>query len=417
MSDKKYTFKTIPRNNKTNERISLIERKDKFYISFGADNGFPNKLIDLMNYSSIHGTCVNATVEAIVGNGLTSNRPDTLDFANYDKESWNDIFKKVAKDLKLFGGFALEIIWSKDRTKIAEVYHIDYSYLRAKEKNLRGKIPGFYIWNEWNGINSFVNQSLTDIPFLPSYNPDKKLEEPSQIYVYHAYRPGMRYYPLPDYVGALKVIELDAQVDNFHLNNITNGVVPSVAITTFTNANEEEREAIEIMLRNQYGGTENAGALIYMDVDSPENAPIITPIQSNGTDTYYTTINDLVTQKILTAHRITSPMMLGIKTEGQLGGRDETIDAFLLFTNTVVRPFQQAILDCFDEIFKVNYGDDYILGVEQLKLYSDGKEEVDVVTGTESEVGEDNKLEAEIEIADRVNDPNINAAGQEQPIN
>jgi len=417
MSDKKYTFKTIPRNNKTNERISLIERKDKFYISFGADNGFPNKLIDLMNYSSIHGTCVNATVEAIVGNGLTSNRPDTLDFANYDKESWNDIFKKVAKDLKLFGGFALEIIWSKDRTKIAEVYHIDYSYLRAKEKNLRGKIPGFYIWDEWNGINSFVNQSLTDIPFLPSYNPDKKLEEPSQIYVYHAYRPGMRYYPLPDYVGALKVIELDAQVDNFHLNNITNGVVPSVAITTFTNANEEEREAIEIMLRNQYGGTENAGALIYMDVDSPENAPIITPIQSNGTDTYYTTINDLVTQKILTAHRITSPMMLGIKTEGQLGGRDETIDAFLLFTNTVVRPFQQAILDCFDEIFKVNYGDDYILGVEKLKLYSDGKEEVDVVTGTESEVGEDNKLEAEIEIADRVNDPNINAAGQEQPIN
>jgi len=418
MSDnKKYTFKTIPRNSKTNERISLIERKDKFYISFGSDNGFPNKLIDLMNYSSIHGTCVNATVEAIVGNGLTSNRPDTLDFANYDKESWNDIFKKVAKDLKLFGGFALEVIWSKDRTKIAEVYHIDFSYLRAKEKNLRGKIPGFYIWDEWNGINSYVNQSLEDIPFLPSYNPNNKLEEPSQVYVYHAYRPGMRYYPLPDYVGALKVIELDAQVDNFHLNNITNGVVPSVAITTFTNANEEEREAIEIMLRNQYGGTENAGALIYMDVDSPENAPVITPIQSNGTDEYYTTINDLVTQKILTAHRITSPMMLGIKTEGQLGGRDETIDAYLLFTNTVIRPFQQAILDCFDEIFKINYGNDYILGVEQLKLYSDGKEEVDVVTGTESEVGEDNKLEAEIEIADRLNDPNINQAGQEQPIN
>ena len=418
MSEKnKYTFKTIPRNSKTNERISLIERKDKFYISFGADNGFPNKLIDLMNYSSIHSTCINATVEAIIGNGLTSNKPDTLDFANYDKESWNDIFKKVAKDFKLFGGFALEIIWSKDRTKIAEVYHIDFSYLRAKEKNLRGKIPGFYIWDEWSGINSYVNQSLTDIPYLPSYNPNNKLEEPSQVYTFHSYRPGMRYYPLPDYVGALKVIELDAQVDNFHLNNITNGVVPSLAITTFTNANEEEREAIEIMLRNQYGGTENAGALIYMDVDSPENAPVITPIQSNGTDEYYTTINDLVTQKILTAHRITSPMMLGIKTEGQLGGRDETIDAYLLFTNTVVRPFQQAILDCFDEIFKINYGDDYILGVEQLKLYSDGKEEVDVVTGTESEVGEDNKLEAEIEIADRVNDPNINAAGQEQPIN
>jgi len=414
-NNKKYTFKTIPRNNATNERISLVERKNQFYISFGSDNGFPNKLIDLMNYSSIHGTCVNATVEAIIGNGLTSNKPETLDFANYEKESWNDIFKKVAKDLKLFGGFALEIIWSKDRSAIAEVYHIDFSYLRAKEKNLRGKIPGFYIWDEWNGVNSYVNQSLEDIPYLPAFNPDKRNEEPSQVYVYHAYRPGMRYYPVPDYVGALKVIELDAQVDNFHLNN--NGVVPSLAITTFTNAEEEEREAIEIMLRNQYGGTQNAGSLIYMDVDSPENAPVITPIQSNGTDEYYTTINDLVTQKILTAHRITSPMMLGIKTEGQLGGRDETTDAYLLFTNTVVKPFQQVILDCFDEILKVNFGNDYILGVEQLKLYSDGKEEVDVVTGTESEVGEDNLLEAEIERADRLNNPNINQAGQEQPIN
>jgi hypothetical protein len=416
-NNKKYTFKTIPRNNATNERISLVERKNQFYISFGSDNGFPNKLIDLMNYSSIHGTCVNATVEAIIGNGLTSNKPETLDFANYEKESWNDIFKKVAKDLKLFGGFALEIIWSKDRSAIAEVYHIDFSYLRAKEKNLRGKIPGFYIWDEWNGVNSYVNQSLEDIPYLPAFNPDKRNEEPSQVYVYHAYRPGMRYYPVPDYVGALKVIELDAQVDNFHLNNISNGVVPSLAITTFTNAEEEEREAIEIMLRNQYGGTQNAGSLIYMDVDSPENAPVITPIQSNGTDEYYTTINDLVTQKILTAHRITSPMMLGIKTEGQLGGRDETTDAYLLFTNTVVKPFQQVILDCFDEILKVNFGNDYILGVEQLKLYSDGKEEVDVVTGTESEVGEDNLLEAEIERADRLNNPNINQAGQSQPIN
>lgn len=413
----KYTFKTIPRNSKANERISLIERKNQFYISFGADNGFPNKLIDLMNYSSIHGTCINATVDSIVGNGLTSDRPETLDFANYEGESWNDLLKKVAKDLKLFGGFALEVIWSKDRSKIAEVYHIDFSYLRAKEKNFRGKVPGYYIWDSWDGVSGYVNQSLEDIPFLPVYNPLKKDEEPSQIYVYYDYRPGMKYYPVPDYVGALKVIELDAQIDSFHLNNISNGAVPSLAITTFTNANEEEREAIEIMLRNQYGGAENAGNLIYMDVDSPENAPVITPIDSNGTDVYYTSINDLVTQKILTAHRITSPMMLGIKTEGQLGGRTETSEAYLLFTNTVIKPFQQAILDCFDEILKINYGKDYIIGIQQLNLYSDDEEVVDVVTGQESEVGEDNLLEAQIERADRLNNPNINQAGQEQPIN
>jgi hypothetical protein len=401
----KIKFAAIPRNPST--KFSLSEIKSEKYINFGEGNSFPNKLIDLMNYSSIHNTCINAVTDAIIGNGLTSNEPKALDKANLEGETWNDIFKKVAKDLKLFGGFALEIIWSKDRKKIAEVYHIDFSYIRAKQKTFRGKIPGYFIWDEWNTVNSFLGKDLKDIPYLPVFNPSNNGQEPNQIFVYSSYRPGMKYYPLPDYVAALKVFELDAQVDNFHLNNISNGVVPSVAITTFTNANDEERQTIEEMLRAQYGGTENAGSLIYMDVDSKENAPEIVPIQSNGTDQYYTTINDLVTQKILTSHRITSPEIFGIMTPGKLGGKDDVANAYLLFVNTVIKPFQQIILDCFDKIFKINYGEDIILGIEQLKLFSDGNEEVDVITGSEAEVGEDSQLEAEIEKADIENNQSI----------
>jgi capsid portal protein len=352
----KYNFKTIPRVQDSNARISLIERKDQFYISFGADNNFPGKLIDLVNYSSIHGTCVNATVEAIIGNGLTSNKPETLDFANYENESWNSIYKKVAKDLKLFGGFALEIIWSKDRSKIAEVYQIDFSYVRAKEKNLRGKVPGYYIWDGWNETNSWINQSLEDIPYLPVYNTSTKYDEPSQIYVYYAYRPGMKYYPLPDYVGALKVIDLDTEVDNFHINNIKNGLAPSLAITTFTNANEEERSEIMRMLEEQYAGSSNAGTLMYMDVDDPKNAPQITPIQQNNSDGYYITINEMVSQKILTAHRITSPMLLGIKSQTGLGNNAEEIEvSWRLFLNAVILPYQQSLLAALEYILGFNY--------------------------------------------------------------
>jgi len=154
------------------------------------------------------------------------------------------------------------------------------------------------------------------------------------------------------------------------------------------------------MLRLQYAGTNNAGNLLYMDVDSPENAPQVTPINTNGADGYYTTINDMVIQHILTAHRITSPMILGIKTEGQLGGRTEMIDAYLLFLNTVIRPFQQSILDCFDELLSYNYGD-VTIGVQQLKLFDDGTEESEVVTGQEADAGDDVVLETEIEKADR----------------
>ena len=325
-----------------------------------------------------------------------------MENANTTDESWNDVFKKVAQDYKLYGGFAMEVIWNKSRTRLAEVYHIDFSWLRAKEKNYRGQIPGYYVSDEWGENYRYGQAPIDDMPYLPVFNPSTKLEEPKQIYVFNPYRPGQKYYPLPDYVGALRVIDLDTEVDNFHINNIMNGLAPSLMVTTFTNANEEEREAIERMLKLQYSGTNNAGNLMYIDVDSPENAPKIEPIPQNGADGYYTTINDMVTQKILTAHRITSPMILGIKTPGQLGGRDETTDAYLLLVNTVIRPFQQNILQVIEDLLEYMYPEeDITVGVQQLKLFNDGSEDVDVVTSIDAEVGEDSELEAEIESADK----------------
>lgn len=396
----KIKFSNITKNN--GSRVTMEERKMDKYVKFGEYNDFPEELINLYNNSSIHNTCVNAIVDGIVGEGLTADPEHVLDKANTSGESWNDIFKKVATDLKLYGGFSLEIIWSKSRNKIAEVYHIDFSWLRAKEKDYRGIIPGYYVSDEWGTNYRFGQAPIGDMPYLPHYNAHTNLEEPKQVFVYNPYRPGQKYYPLPDYIGGLRVIDLDMESDNFHINNIKNGLAPSLMVTTFTNANEEEREAIERMLQTQYSGTNNAGSLMYIDVDSPENAPKIEPIPQNGADDYYYNVNEMVTQKILTAHRITSPMILGIKTPGQLGGRDEVTDAYLLLVNTVIRPFQQNILSVFEDILEFMYPElDITLGVQQLKLFNDGTEETDVVTSIDADRGEDAELEQEIEKADR----------------
>lgn len=412
-----FKFNTISKNK--DEGRYPVEQNLKGFIKYGVYNDFPEYLIYLFNNSAINNTAINATVDAIVGEGLVCDQTHLLDVANQDNESWNDIFKKTALDYKLYGGYAWEVIWSKDRSRIAEVYHVDFSWLRAKEKNERGKIPGYYISDEWaekyryggqgGGVFNQVASSGVniDLPFLPVFNPLKKHEEPKQIFVYNPYRPGQRYYPLPDYVGALKVIDLDSEVDTFHIANIKNGLAPSLAITTFTNADPDQKQEIEQMLRIQYQGSGNAGQMIYMDVDSPENAPVITPINSNGSDDYYIAINDMVKEKILTAHRITSPEIFGIMTPGKLGGKDEVTDAYLLFINTVVRPYQQTLLSEVENFLHLMYpaAGEFSVGIQQTKLFSDGEEEVDVVTSVESENGEDDMLEAEIEKSDETIDP------------
>lgn len=406
--DKGFTFKSIKKQ--FNARAIPSERvwhnESHKFIKYGEYNDFPNTLISLYNNSSIHSTCVNAIVDGIVGEGLVAEPDYILDKAN-QKESWNAVFRKLATDFKLYGGYAFEVIYSKDRSRVAGIYHIDFSWLRAKEMNYRGEIEGYFISDEWGEKYRYsITNVPDDVPYLPTYDPSKSQDEPKQIYVFRPYAPGQKYYPLPDYVGALRVIDLDEEVDSFHLNNIKNGLAPSLAITTFTNADPEQRQQIEAMLREQYAGTDNAGSLMYMDLDSPENAPVITPIPQNGADGYYTTLSEITTQKILTAHRITSPMILGIKTAGQLGGRDEVTDAYLLLLNTVIRPFQQILLSSIEEMLNMMYPneEDITVGVQQLKLFDDGEEEVDVVTAEEAQVGDDTELEGKIEEADKENE-------------
>lgn len=393
MSENKFKFGVIrPVNSKRHDWME--NNKNTYYVNNGEDNLFPQHLITLYNNSSVHGAAVNSVVEAIVGQGLTANVEDYLLNANNKGETWNDIFTKVAVDYKLHGSFALEIIYSNDRTRI-EVYHIDYSLLRAKEKDHRGHIPGYYISTNWDKKSKFRvtdGQGDKDVFFLPIYDPRQAENQTNQIYVKKSYRPGQEYYCLPDYVGALRIIEMDTEVDNFHLNNLKNGLNPSLMITTFTNGNEEALRDIEQNLRGNYGGTDNAGALMYIDVASKDEAPMITPLQSNGTDEYYSTVNDLITQKILTAHRITSPMLLGIKTEGQLGGRAEMLDAYSLFMTMVIEPLQQDILKCLEFILSYNH-QDIVLGVVNTKLFNDGSDVEVIVTEADTTDSQETQIE------------------------
>ncbi len=395
MEKNKHKFSIIPKYSEYLYPDSAQFEDDKGdIVYFGQDNKFPQLLIDLYHKSSVHATAVNAKHQAVVGQGLTTDDETILEIANLEGETWNDIYSKLALDRVVYGGYALEVIWSQDRTRIAEVYHLDFSYARAKKMDDRGHCPGYYIYRDWGKTRGIVPHK-DNLPYLPTFS-RRDRTQPSQIIYFKPYTTGLDYYPLPDYMGALKTIELDTEVDNFHVNNLKNGLAPSLAITTFTDANEEERGEIERQLRDAYSGTDNAGSLMYMDVADISQKPEITPIPQNGADGYYNVVNDMVTQKILTGHRITSPMLVGIKTEGQLGGRAELLDAYSHFLTTVIYPMQSDILKTFEMIFRIN-GIDTTLGVQQTKLFADGEEEIDVVTSVEADAGADIELEEKIE--------------------
>jgi len=242
----------------------------------------------------------------------------------------------------------MQIIYSKDRTKIAQVEHFPIETLRAEKCNDEGDIEAYYYYKDWS--DKKPNEQPKRIPCFGSST------EAIEIFVLKPYRAGFYYYSPVDYQGGLQYSELEEEISNYHLNNIMNGLAPSMLIN-FNNGvpTEEQRRMIEQRIYQKFSGSSNAGKFILSFNDNSDSQANIEPVQLSDAHNQYQFLSDESTRKILVSHRIVSPMLLGIKDNTGLGNNaDELKTASVLMDNTVIRPFQNLLIDAFDQILAYN---------------------------------------------------------------
>tara|TARA_A100001201_G_scaffold35987_1_gene37990 strand:- start:7507 stop:9219 length:1713 start_codon:yes stop_codon:yes gene_type:complete len=331
----------------TSPEIKEVKHKD--YIKYGEHNDYFQYLIDRYNGSPTNNAIINGISEMIFGKGLdatdSSQKPN--EYAQMKVLFTNDCVRKLVYDLKLMGQCAIQVIYSKDRSKIAQLEHLPVETLRA-EKTDDGDIKGYYYASDWSKVKP--NETLKRIPAFGFSN------ESIEILYVKPYRAGFFYYSPVDYQGGLQYAELEEEVSNYHLNNIMNGLAPSMLIN-FNNGvpNEEERELIERRIYQKFSGSSNAGKFILAFNDNPESAASIDPVQLSDAHNQYQFLSEESTKKIMVAHRVVSPMLLGIKDNSGLGNNaDELKTASTLMDNTVIRPFQTLLIDAFDKILAYN---------------------------------------------------------------
>jgi hypothetical protein len=107
-----------------------------------------------------------------------------------------------------------------------------------------------------------------------------------------------------------------------------------------------ERQDIMDKLRSIYGGT-NGQKFFLNFIESSEQKPQVDVITPSTTDGLYENITSQVTQNIITAHQITSPLLLGIREAGATGlgsNKDEILVSYNHFINTSCKPVQRLIL-------------------------------------------------------------------------
>ncbi|MEN8880584.1 MAG: hypothetical protein ABF311_10465 [Polaribacter sp.] len=328
----------------------IKETKTDNFVSYGEDNNYFQFLIDRYNGSATNNAIINGMSEMIFGKGLDatdSNRKPEA-YAQMVSLFHDDCVRRLASDLKLMGQCAMQVIYSKDRKKIARVEHIPVQTLRAEKCNEKGEIEAYYMHPDW--ANYKKNDTLKRIEAFGYGN------EPIQIYYVKPYKAGYKYYSPVDYQGGIQYAELEEEISNYHINNIMNGLAPSMLIN-FNNGtpDPEQRQLIENRIYQKFSGSSNSGKFILSFNDDANTAASIEPIQLSDAHNQYQFLSDESMRKIMVAHRVVSPMLLGVKDSSGLGNNaDELKTASLLMDNTVIRPFQTLLIKAFDDILAYN---------------------------------------------------------------
>jgi hypothetical protein len=333
-------------NNKVPAFVEPRKGSQQKWVFYGENNDYPQFLTTLFNRSAKHNAICTDKQLYITGQGWTFDATGLegeaeaqlrafIDNPN-PYETLQDLLSKTSLDELLYGGFYLKGVCDKTG-QLAELYHVDYSRVRSNEHNSE-----FYISDCWVNTDGTYKANLKPDEYetLPCYDPNKK--QKVFIFYYKSYRPGLKTYTLPEYIGAVPAIITDAEIANFHRAEIQNGFKGSKMIV-FKNGvpSSDEMKKTERQLKAKFTNTDSAGSMVVDFVDDPNRVPDVITLNGDDFDKRYEALNKTIQEEIFVGHKVVSPMLFGVRVEGQLGGRNEMIDAFHLFQNKYISPKQE----------------------------------------------------------------------------
>ena len=332
----------------TSPKVS--EKPKNAWVEYGEDNNFYQYLIDLFHSSPTNNAAIQGISDLIYGEGMEAAEGSSLEaYVNFIKIFQAEDVRRVCHDLKLFGHASFQL--TLDKGKVVGAFHIPRNYLRPAKVNDEGEVDTFYFSNDWSKAKSpkFAPQAF------PAFGHQAAGDDVAILSV-ESYSPGSVYFSPVDYQGGLQYAELEGEIANYHLNNIKNGLAPSMMIN-FNNGVPpiEEQFEIERDILAKWGGSSNSGKAIIAFNDSPDNAATIEAVQLSDAHNQYQFLSDECIRKVMVAHRITSPMLLGIKDNTGLGNNAEELQvAYELFKNSVIKPFRHLVAEAAESVMAHN---------------------------------------------------------------
>ena len=330
-------------------RPEISENKNKDWVNYGTDNNYYQYIIERYNGSATNNAIINGVVNMIYGKGLdatnSSKKPDQ--YAQMKSIFSNDCIRKTVLDLKLLGEGSMQIIYKNGKVYKAE--HFPRQTLRAEKCNENGQIEAYYYHHNWSKIKP--SEQPKRIPAF-GYGNGKE----SEIKIIKRYVSGYDYYAPVDYQGGLAYAELEEEIADYLINEVQCGF-SGTKVVNFNNGVPDREKQMQVKddVLGKLTGSRGEKVIVTFN-NNAESKTTVEDIPLNDAPQHYEYLSNECVKKLVISHRITSPLLIGVKDGNSgLGNNAEEIKtATLLFDNIVIKPYQELLTDCFDAVLAVN---------------------------------------------------------------
>lgn len=328
----------------------IKEEFNKDWVLNGRGNHFFDYIIDRYNGSATNAALIDAYIDRIYGKGLSIKNAynNASDLASILSVIPRKELRKIVSDFELFGSAVGQVRYGKgSKRTIAKIEHLERKMVAPNKINKDGDVDKYWVCADWNNTNANAPK-----PYSAFGTSKDKIE----IFEIKPYKAGRTYYADPDYLAGLQYAKLEEEISNFSVNHIMNGLSMGWVLNYNNGIPEEEvQETIERKVISKVTGSNNAGRVIINFNDSKDTAPSVEAIPDNANHEQWQFWANEARQQLMVAHRVTTPMLFGIKDNTGLGNNaNELKEGTKLLHETTIRPKQNQILDVLQEIIAVN---------------------------------------------------------------
>lgn len=315
------------------------------WIRYGINNLYPKEVLDLVNDSPLQKSINESVITYILGAG--QEKTDENIYTPNMFETWFELFQKCAIDYVYFGAFAVQAILNESGNRFS-FYHTPVDQIRFSQYNENNIIETAYLCTDWSRAQK--NRNVVEIPMFGTETPQKGK---SYLIYFKPYQPNNYYYPIPEYMSAANYIAADGALARYYVNYIKNNFSANLSLQFPYEPTEEKKQELYKNLMASFGGAENAGNIILL-FGQDGQLPSISNVESVNADLYNAVV-DVIKSAIISANRLTSPVLAGIGTSTGFSSKsDELIAAATTYRLTVINTKRKFLVDGFNKLLEMN---------------------------------------------------------------